>query len=130
MTHFTGEPSFYDAMLWQAKTCIQNEEYERAASFLAQLQNVATHDKISSAIVQEIPLAYAWLYQKDGNEGLTIKYLNEALKVKSEKESEVKDTFYSRSILFKSRRLSRKQHNHLKMSLKTIHPLRWLFRHK
>lgn len=81
MTHFTGESSFYEAMLWQAKTCIQNEEYDRAASLLAQLQNVATRDKVSSAIVQEIPLAYAWLYQKDANEGLTIKYLNEAFKL-------------------------------------------------
>jgi tetratricopeptide (TPR) repeat protein len=81
MTHFTGGPSFYDAMLWQAKTCIQNEEYDRAASLLAQLQNIATRDKISSAIVKEIPLTYAWLYQKDGNEGLTLKYLNDALKL-------------------------------------------------
>ena len=81
MTHFTGEPSFYEAMLWQAKTCIQNEEYDRAASLLAQLQNVAKRDKVSVEIIQEIPLTYAWLYQKDGNEGLTLKYLNEALKL-------------------------------------------------
>ena len=80
MTHFNGEPSFYEAMLWQAKTCIQNEEYERAGSFLAQLQNIASREKISQSLIKEIPIAYAWLYQKDGNEGLTIKYLNEALK--------------------------------------------------
>ena len=85
MTHFVGEPSFYEAMLWQAKTCIQNEEYERAGSFLAQLQNIASSGKISVDIVNEIPVAYAWLYQKDGNQGLTIKYLNEALKVKQKK---------------------------------------------
>jgi len=85
MIHFIGEPSFYEAMLWQAKTCIQNEEFERAGSFLAQLQNIASRDKISTKIIEEIPLAYAWLYQKDGNEGLTIKYLNEALKLKQKK---------------------------------------------
>jgi tetratricopeptide (TPR) repeat protein len=85
MTHFISEPSSFEAMLWQAKTCIQNEEYERAASFLAQLQNISSREKISQQIVKEIPVAYAWLYQKDQNEGLTIKYLNEALKFKQEK---------------------------------------------
>jgi tetratricopeptide (TPR) repeat protein len=85
MTHFNGEPSFYEAMFWEAKTCIQNEEYNRAGSFLAQLQNVAVREKISHSIVQEIPVAYAWLYQKDGNEGLTIKYLNESLKFNQNK---------------------------------------------
>lgn len=85
MTHFKGEPSYYEAMLWQAKSCIQNEEYDRAGSFLAQLQNMASREKISSSVVREIPLAYAWLYQKEGNDGLTIKYLNEALKNKLQK---------------------------------------------
>jgi len=85
MTHFNGQPSYYEAMLWQAKCCIQNEEYDRAGSFLAQLQNMTTREKISSSLVREIPLVYGWLYQKSGNEGLTIKYLNEALKSNFEK---------------------------------------------
>ena len=80
ITHFKGEPSYYEAILWQAKCCIQNEEYDRAGSVLAELQNLASHEKISHSVVNEIPLAYAWLYQKEGNDGLTIKYLNEALK--------------------------------------------------
>ena len=85
MTNFKGETSYYEAMLWQAKCCIQNEEYDRAGSFLAQLQNIASREKISGSVVREIPLAYAWLYQKEGNDGLTIKYLNEALKNKLQK---------------------------------------------
>ena len=93
MTHFNGEPSFFEAMLWQAKTCIQNEEYERAGSFLAQLQNIASKDKISKNIVDEIPVAYAWLYQKDGNEGLAIKYLNESLKTKQKKNLKARILF-------------------------------------
>jgi len=85
MTHFVGEPSFYKSMMWEAKTCIQNEEFNRAGSLLAQLQNEASHNKISRSLVEEIPVAYAWLYQKDGNEGLTLKYLNESLKFNQDK---------------------------------------------
>jgi len=85
LTHFKGDPSYNIAMLWEAKTCIQNEEYDRAGSFLAQLQNISSHSKISSTLIKEIPVTYAWLYQKDGNEGLTLKYLNEALKYNQQK---------------------------------------------
>ncbi|MDP4290860.1 MAG: tetratricopeptide repeat protein [Bacteroidota bacterium] len=80
MAHFKGEPTYYESMLWQAKTCIKDEEYERAASYLAQLQNLTSREKVPLTVIQEIPLTYAWLFQKDQNEGLAIKYLNDALK--------------------------------------------------
>ena len=102
MTNFKGEPSYYEAMLWQAKTCIQNEEYDRAGSLLAQLLNIASREKISGSIVREIPLVYAWLYQKEGNDGLTIKYLNEALKTKLQKNLKSRTLFILGQLYLKS----------------------------
>lgn len=90
---FKDEPSSYEAMLWQAKCAIQSDENERAGSILAQLQNIASRQSLPKTVIREIPQTYAWLYQRDGNDGLVIKYLNDAIKVNHEKSTKVRLLF-------------------------------------
>ncbi len=90
---FKDEPSSYEAMLWQAKCAIQSDEGERAGSILAQLQNIASRQSIPKSAIREIPQTYAWLYQRNGNDGLAIKYLNDAIKINHEKSTKVRLLF-------------------------------------
>lgn len=90
---FNGEPSSYEAMLWQAKCAIQSDENEKAGSILAQLQNIASRERLPKSVIREIPQNYAWLYQRDGNDGLVVKYLNDAIKVNHEKSTRARLLF-------------------------------------
>jgi tetratricopeptide (TPR) repeat protein len=87
---FKDEPSSYEAMLWQAKCAVQTDENERAGSILAQLQNIASRQSLPKSVIREIPQTYAWLYQRDGNDGLVVKYLNDAIKLNHEKSNKVR----------------------------------------
>jgi tetratricopeptide (TPR) repeat protein len=87
---FNGEPSSYEAMIWQAKCAIQTDENEKAGSILAQLQNIASREPLPKSVIKEIPITYSWLYQRDGNDGLTVKYLIDALKINHNKSIRVR----------------------------------------
>jgi tetratricopeptide (TPR) repeat protein len=59
MRQYNYNPIQYDAMLWQARTLIQQKKYSDAGSMLDLLQSKIDSEKVPYKDIKEIPLVYA-----------------------------------------------------------------------
>ena len=69
----------YEAMLWLAKTYIEIENYQKAETFLDQLNSRVGKEEIPKEIPGLINTVYADLYIKQGDPTVSVSYLKEAL---------------------------------------------------
>jgi len=83
----------YEAMLWLAKTYIELENYQKAETFLDQLNSRVGKEEIPKAIPGLINTVYADLYIKQGNPSVSVSYLKEALIQMTEKDLNNRMTF-------------------------------------
>ena len=83
----------YEAMLWLAKTYVELENYQKAETFLDQLNSRVGKEEIPKEIPGLINTVYADLYIKQGNPSVSVSYLKESLIQITEKNLNNRMTF-------------------------------------
>lgn len=83
----------YEAMLWLAKTYIELENYQRAETFLDQLNSKIGKEEMSKDIPREISAVYADLYIKQETPSSAVSYLKDAIFDIREKKLNTRMTF-------------------------------------
>ena len=83
----------YEAMLWLAKTYVELENYQKAETFLDQLNSRVGKEEIPKEIPGLINTVYADLYIEQGNPSVSVSYLKESLIQITEKNLNNRMTF-------------------------------------
>lgn len=76
---YEDSPLHYDAILWLAKTYIQQERFEKAEANLNLLMSKESDDKFPLYVKNQIPLVYADFYLAKGDDDLALPYLKRGL---------------------------------------------------
>ncbi len=86
-------PTKYSAMLWQAKTYIQQKKYSKAESMLDMLSNKMDKNPVPKKVINEFPLVYADFYIKQEKYEQAIEYLIQGIDKNKKKSIRVRLTF-------------------------------------
>ncbi|MAZ93169.1 MAG: hypothetical protein CMF58_02020 [Lentimicrobiaceae bacterium] len=81
---FDNSPLHYEAILWLAKTYIQQERYEKAEASLNLLQSKLNDDDFPKSVDRELPLVYADFYIAKDDYNSAMPFLERGLELSND----------------------------------------------
>lgn len=85
-SRYKNEEVRWDAMMWQALTNIQEEEFDEARTQLDAVQNKANQGRVSTHVEELLPIVYAELFVKQKNYSAAVKPLEKAIATRPKKD--------------------------------------------